>query len=287
MPAITKILLTLVLTLCLCTAPLFAFADTVCGDVDGDGILSSSDARIILRMSVGLEDITEELFSVADINSDGVISSEDARLSLRLSIGIYDAGTSAAFNDNNSHEHTQNNFNIYEIDGITYIDGIIIANKSYSLPESYNPGGLLPECTDAFTAMQKDARSKGLSIYISSGFRSYESQKNIYNRYVRQDGQRLADTYSARPGHSEHQTGLAIDLNTITQAFARTAEGKWVAAHCHEYGFIIRYPQGKEQITGYSYEPWHLRYVGIEKATAIYESGLCLEEYFGITSKYK
>lgn len=168
---------------------------------------------------------------------------------------------------------------------LTYIDGILIANKTYALPSDYDPG-VDPEAMAAFEEMQKAAYSAGCNIYISSGYRSYERQNEIYNRYVARDGQAAADTYSARPGHSEHQTGLAFDLNTIDSSFANTAEGKWVAQNCHKYGFIIRYTKEKEAVTGYMYEPWHIRYLGVETATAVYESGLCLEEYLGITSSY-
>ena len=95
-----------------------------------------------------------------------------------------------------------------------------------------------------------------------------------------------ADAYSARPGHSEHQTGYTIDCNTIDTNFGSTPEGIWLRDHCHEYGFIIRYPLGRENITGYAYEPWHIRYVGVEYATEIYEQGLTLEEYLDIDSHY-
>ncbi|MFI3284670.1 MAG: M15 family metallopeptidase [Erysipelotrichaceae bacterium] len=176
---------------------------------------------------------------------------------------------------------------IEEIDGITYVNGILIANKTYSLPSTYNPGSLLDEVVETFNVMKADAAALGLDLYISSAFRSYEYQGELYNNYCNRDGQEAADTYSARPGHSEHQTGLAFDLNTITSAFANTDEGIWVAEHAHEYGFIIRYPEGKSDITGYMYEPWHLRYLGIEIATDVYNSGLCLEEYLGITSVYQ
>ncbi len=176
--------------------------------------------------------------------------------------------------------------NVEVNDGITYIDGILIANKTYALPSDYNPG-VNSEAMAAFEEMQKVAYSEGCNIYISSGFRSYQRQEEIYNRYVSRDGKEEADTYSARPGHSEHQTGLAFDLNTIDDTFADTPEGRWVAENCHKYGFIVRYSKNKENITGYMYEPWHIRYLGVEKATAVYESGLCLEEYLGITSSYE
>lgn len=167
----------------------------------------------------------------------------------------------------------------------TYIDGILIANKTYALPEDYNPG-VQPEAEAAFKEMQSAAWNEGLNIWIASGFRSYEYQSGLYQRYVNRSGKEEADRYSARPGHSEHQTGLAFDLNSIDDSFADTAEGKWVAEHCHEYGFIIRYPKGKEDITGYIYEPWHIRYLGKETAEKVFNSGLTLEEYLGITSVY-
>lgn len=111
----------------------------------------------------------------------------------------------------------------------------------------------------------------------------------IYNNYVRQDGQREADTYSARAGHSEHQSGLAFDVNIINSSFANTNEARWLAANCYRYGFILRYPEGKTKETGYMYEPWHFRYVGIDLATKLYNNGnwLTMEDYFGITSEYQ
>ncbi len=182
--------------------------------------------------------------------------------------------------------YTSKGYVITEKDGITYVDGVLVANKTYSLPESYNPGDLLSECEEAFNKMQSDCASQGLTIWNASGFRSYSLQESLYNRYCNRDGKEAADRYSARPGYSEHQSGLAIDLNEITSAFADTKEGKWIAENCYKYGFILRYPKEKEAQTGYMYEPWHIRYVGIDTATAIYNSGLCLEEYYGITSVY-
>ena len=132
-------------------------------------------------------------------------------------------------------------------------------------------------------------KSLGLNLWIASGYRSYATQKRLYNNYVSSDGKEAADTYSARPGYSEHQTGLAFDLNSVEESFANTDEGKWVKDNCYRYGLIIRYPKGKESITGYIYEPWHLRYVGVKLATKLYNDGdwITLEEYFGVDSKYK
>ena len=175
---------------------------------------------------------------------------------------------------------------IETIGGVTYVDGILIANKTYSLPADYAPGGLTTECQTALDALMAGAARDGLSIYPISTYRSYEYQAGLYERYAARDGYAEADRYSARPGHSEHQTGLAIDVNSLDYDFAYTPEGIWLAAHCAEYGFILRYPEGKESVTGYRYEPWHIRYLGREIAEEVTASGLTLEEYLGITSVY-
>lgn len=172
------------------------------------------------------------------------------------------------------------------IDGITYFDGVMIANKTYTLPRSYNPG-VQPEAMDAFYDMQAAAASEGISLWILSSYRSYDDQEVIYNRYVAQDGKEAADTYSSRPGHSDHQTGYTFDLNSLEQDFQYDPAGQWLDKNCYKYGFIIRYPNGKENSTGYIYEPWHVRYIGVDLATKVTQSGLSLEEYFGITSQYQ
>ncbi len=180
---------------------------------------------------------------------------------------------------------TANGYVITQVNGLTYVNGVLIVNKTYGIPANYGPGDLTPECRAAFVRLQAAAAEEGLSIYLLSGYRSYETQTSLYNRYCARDGQAAADTYSARPGHSEHQTGLAIDVNSLSHTFADTKEGKWLAQNAHLYGFIIRYTKDKQSVTGYAYEPWHIRYIG-PLAQAVYESGLCLEEYFGITSVY-
>lgn len=170
-------------------------------------------------------------------------------------------------------------------DDCTYVDGILVANKSYSLPESYDPG-LLPVTEEAFERLSKDAKAQGLDIHNSSDYRTYAFQVECYNSMVEGYSKEYADSVSARPGHSEHQTGYTIDCNTIDNTFADTPEGKWLAQHCWEYGFIIRYPEDKVDLTGYAYESWHIRYVGVEHAKEIWEQGICLEEYLDIDSKY-
>ncbi len=178
--------------------------------------------------------------------------------------------------------------------GITYINGVLVVNKTYSLPDSYNPGlnSTVKNKVDELFAAAKEAGFDSMSI--GSGFRSYKTQKSLYNSYVKRDGQTKADTYSARPGHSEHQTGLAVDIchkgySCITSAFDGTPPAIWLNDNAYKYGFIIRYPQGKSNETGYKYESWHLRYVGEDLATKLYNDGnwITLESYFGITSQYK
>ena len=183
---------------------------------------------------------------------------------------------------------TSKGYKIENINGIYYINGILIANKTYSLPSTYNPGGLTSEFMNNFNNMKTTASNEGINLWIKSGFRSYIYQNTIYNNYVARDGRANADTYSARPGHSEHQSGLAADINSLEQSWINTKEGQWLNNNCHKYGFIIRYPQGKEPITGYIYEPWHIRYVGTDLSSKLYNNGnwITIEEYFGITSKY-
>ena len=183
---------------------------------------------------------------------------------------------------------TSKGFNIVKKNGIYYIGGILIANKTYSLPSTYNPGGLTSDFTNNFNKLKSAASKENINLRIISGFRSYNTQVNTYNGWVSRYGKTEADKISARPGHSEHQSGLAADINSLDQAWGNTKEGKWLTNNCSKYGFIIRYPKGKESQTGYSYEPWHIRYVGTDISSKLYNNGnwITLEEYLGITSKY-
>lgn len=170
---------------------------------------------------------------------------------------------------------------------ITYVGGHIFVNKKFGLPSTYNPGEN-PEARAQINKLNKDMRDLGLNIGTEmSGFRTYQRQKELYDRYVKNDGVAAADRYSARPGHSDHQSGLTFDLKNKSgqlmgdnDPIESKKEIDWVADNAHRYGFIVRYPKGKESITGYIYEPWHLRYLGVEDATKVYNSGLTMEEYF-------
>ena len=164
------------------------------------------------------------------------------------------------------------------LNGITYVEGILLVNKTYHLPKNYDPK-VNKEALKKLRKMQADAKALGLNIPLVSGYRSYETQEKLYNKYVKKDGEKKANTYSAKPGESEHQTGLAFDIGSVDRSFANTIEAKWLAENAYLYGFIIRYPKGKTDITGYIYEPWHVRYLGEKKAKDVYLSGLTLEEY--------
>lgn len=171
----------------------------------------------------------------------------------------------------------------------------VIVNKVSTLPSGYAPTDLLKtvgggqmrtEASEAVNKLLQAASTNGTPLNVLSAYRSYATQVTTYNGFVAQDGQAAADTYSARPGHSEHQTGWAVDLGNGTCdleiCFGETPAGKWLAAHAHQYGFVIRYLPGKEAITGYQYEPWHIRYVGIDLATELHTTGQTMEEFFGV-----
>lgn len=177
-----------------------------------------------------------------------------------------------------------------------------LVNKVCGLSKDYKPANLqltkyratdraeanqymIDYAADAIDAMLEAAKEEGYTILVTTAYRSYSFQSTLYNNYVAQDGQAAADRYSARPGTSEHQSGLAADLTSatvnyrLTKDFGSTPEGQWLAQHAAEYGFILRYTADGEPITGYMYEPWHFRYVGVENATYIMENGLTLEEF--------
>ncbi len=182
----------------------------------------------------------------------------------------------------------------------------VLVNKHFKLPEEYKPDDLVyPDvpfifeekiekrmmrkpAAEALKQMFDAAKEDGVYLAGASAYRSHATQKALFDRYVKQDGLEKARTYSALPGTSEHETGLAIDVSgsdgkcAASDCFAGSKEALWMAEHAPEYGFIIRYPEGKESITGYQYEPWHLRYVGVETAKAIADKQETLEEYLGV-----
>ncbi len=173
----------------------------------------------------------------------------------------------------------------------------LLVNKYYYLTEDYVPENLeeislsyarsgmqlVHEAKEAFETLSEEAKKEGMNIIAMSSYRSYEYQVDLYNRYVETDGKEAADTYSARAGYSEHQTGLAVDVYNKElpyTSFEQTEEFTWMQENAYKYGFILRFPKDKVNITGYQYESWHYRYVGEEVAEYIHKNNLTLEEYY-------
>ena len=245
---------------------------TTNGDIlknENDKIIVSDDALTadsgILRVSYEgvTSDITIKVFNTLqdNINEEGIVINESA----------YDMVVNK----------TRNLSSSYVPEDLVPLDGIPTTLKN---PEVNQLRKVAYEALKELFLKAKEEKS--FELYARSGYRSYYTQVDLYNSYVSNHGQEAADTFSAKPGQSEHQTGLAMDITCeamnflLDDTFFDTEEGKWVAENAHRFGFIIRYPKGKEDITGYQYEPWHLRYVGETIATEIYEKQITLEEYF-------
>ncbi|MDR9852437.1 M15 family metallopeptidase [Paenibacillus sp. VCA1] len=197
---------------------------------------------------------------------------------------------------------------IKEVDGKEVVTNpeamTVIVNKQRSLPDGYEPTDLVEpnvpfsfdgphekrhlrkEAAEALENLFAGAKEDGIELRAVSGYRSYKRQKAIYENNVRTKGEAYASSVSAVPGTSEHQTGLSIDVsspsvnNDLEENFGDSREGKWLAEHAPDYGFVVRYPKGRDDITGYVYEPWHIRYIGVDLAKDVAQSGMTLEEYF-------
>ena len=204
-----------------------------------------------------------------DVNSKKIISIVNSKADLEFYSKSYDSN----LNDNN----------------------LILVNKFYHLKEDYVPNDLVTlsgqynkgannkmrkDAALAFMEMVDAAKLDNIILYNMSAYRDYNYQVNLYNKYIQRDGKEAADKYSARPGYSEHQSGLCSDLNNISDSFDGTDEAIWLKNNAYKYGFILRFPKDKEDITGYKYEPWHYRYVGKDAAKIIYDDDITLEEYY-------
>ncbi|MFE8702072.1 D-alanyl-D-alanine carboxypeptidase family protein [Cytobacillus sp. FJAT-54145] len=203
---------------------------------------------------------------------------------------------------------------VVQVDGKNIIQNplnvLALVNKEFSLPSDYAPKDLVrpnvpfsfgdmgveksfvrKEAAGALERLFALAKKDGIELFAVSGYRSFERQAMLYDAEVKKSGEEAAQQVVAIPGNSEHQSGLAMDISSrsvglaLTEEFGETVEGKWLAANAHKFGYVLRYPKGKESITGYQYEPWHFRYIGVEAAQIIYEKGMTLEEYFSIVKK--
>lgn len=243
------------------------FVLTACDRV-GEENTDESEETVETQPDSELDENTQEEVSDEEENS-----TDDASLSIDLEEEIFDPNSIA-----------------------------VLTNKVYSLSEEDVPEDLVTievptvlenpeirqlreEAAEALHEMFAEAEEEEVILYARSGYRSYQTQEQVFENNVASRGEEEANQVSARPGESEHQTGLAMDVTSesvdyqLTAAFGETSEGRWVSENAHRFGYIIRYPEGATDITGYTYEPWHLRYLGEELATAVYDSGVTYEEF--------
>lgn len=191
--------------------------------------------------------------------------------------------------DYNYYENSKPSKNLNKetilVNKYNYLQQDYIPNNLENISTEYARSGmsLVNYAKDAFEDLAKAAKKEGMSIIAMSSYRSYKYQYNLYNKYKAQDGEEVADTYSARPGYSEHQTGLAVDVYNGKESFTNFENAKefdWMQKNAYKYGFILRFPKNKTKETGYDYESWHYRYVGISIAKYIHENDISFEEYY-------
>ncbi|UJF34679.1 M15 family metallopeptidase [Paenibacillus hexagrammi] len=241
--------------------------------------------------------------SASDASKSSPSAESTAASSTKPGASVKPTATAKATSSPSSHSNTGAKNDAVQVvakpESIT-----VLVNKQNSLPDSYEPADLVypdvpfvfkekiekrkmrKEAASALEKLFAGAEKDGIYLAGVSAYRSYATQKSVFQRYVAKDGEEKAKTYSAVPGTSEHETGLAIDVSgsdgkcAAEDCFGGTKEAKWLEQHAAEYGFIIRYPKGKDAITGYQYEPWHIRFVGTNIAKEIHDKGITLEEYF-------
>lgn len=272
----------------------------------------------VRRLQLALQSIGYDVKEDGIYNTDTTLAVTDLQLQFKelKATGLYDKETSKTLQkllttdkgDFKAYKILAKNKDVQKANGGATVlqnpyDQLALVNKQHALPADYIPKDLVtpkvrfPFTEDlpkkqmrqvAATALEKmfaAADKEGLDLFAQSGYRSYERQDAIFASNVNEHGEEAANKFSARPGESEHQTGLTMDVTSpdinygLTIEFGKTDEGKWIKKHAAEYGFIIRYPKGKENITKYQYEPWHLRFVGKEAAKEIMTKGITLEEY--------
>lgn len=209
----------------------------------------------------------------------------------KLYIDNYDKYKDNTIEVVNTNTHLEYYTNISEVDMSK--DELMLVNKFHQLDEEYEPsdlekvtigyGYLRKNANDALNKMNEDAKKNEINLYVTSSHRPFDMQKRVYDNYVLSDGVEEADEYSARPGHSEHQTGLAVDFikqGGSFRTFYQSDDFTWLIDNAYKYGFILRYPENKEDITGFIYESWHYRYVGLEVAEYIHENKITFDEYY-------
>ena len=248
-----------------------------------DNKIDSKLAMNIIKEKYYIDDYLKKYLDYYEKNKDLSFSEIITRINTHLDDEFYTNtektdDTLGKFVILNKHYYSDENYK-----GLNLID----VDSEYNL---YNTTfKLSKECYEAFLKMYNDAKEQGYAFKINSAYRSYEKQIKIYQGWVNKDGVKLADTYSARAGFSEHQTGYAFDVRDYpftNDDYSKTKSFTWVSENAYKYGFIIRFPKDKEYITGYQYEPWHYRYCGIECATYIHNNNITFEEYYEYFIKY-
>lgn len=248
-----------------------------------DNKIDSKLAMNIIKEKYYIDDYLKKYLDYYEKNKDLSFSEIITRINTHLDDEFYTNtektdDTLGKFVILNKHYYSDENYK-----GLNLID----VDSEYNL---YNTSfKLSKECYEAFLKMYNDAKEQGYAFKINSAYRSYEKQIKIYQGWVNKDGVKLADTYSARAGFSEHQTGYAFDVRDYpftNDDYSKTKSFTWVSETAYKYGFIIRFPKDKEYITGYQYEPWHYRYCGIECATYIHNNNITFEEYYEYFIKY-
>lgn len=248
-----------------------------------DNKIDNKLAMNIIKEKYYIDDYLKKYLDYYEKNKDLSFSEIITRINTHLDDEFYTNtektdDTLGKFVILNKHYYSDENYK-----GLNLID----VDSEYNL---YNTSfKLSKECYEAFLKMYNDAKEQGYAFKINSAYRSYEKQIKIYQGWVNKDGVKLADTYSARAGFSEHQTGYAFDVRDYpftNDDYSKTKSFTWVSENAYKYGFIIRFPKDKEYITGYQYEPWHYRYCGIECATYIHNNNITFEEYYEYFIKY-
>ncbi len=248
-----------------------------------DNKIDSKLAMNIIKEKYYIDDYLKKYLDYYEKNKDLSFSEIITKINTHLDDEFYTNtektdDTLGKFVILNKHYYSDENYK-----GLNLID----IDSEYNL---YNTSfKLSKECYEAFLKMYNDAKEQGYAFKINSAYRSYEKQIKIYQGWVNKDGVKLADTYSARAGFSEHQTGYAFDVRDYpftNDDYSKTKSFTWVSENAYKYGFIIRFPKDKEYITGYQYEPWHYRYCGIECATYIHNNNITFEEYYEYFIKY-
>ena len=204
---------------------------------------------------------------------------------LKYTISIVNVGADNSFYDEKIIKPSNTSSNLMLVNKYNYLSKDYVPTDLVDVKKTYCYGDnqIKKEVYDNFIKMFNDAKKENLSLIITSAYRDYNYQEELWNGYAKGNSEAWADSVAARAGYSEHQTGLALDIVTYGSKmndFENTNEFKWLSKNAHKYGFILRYPKGKEDITGYSYESWHYRYVGVDEATKIYNEGITYDEYY-------